>query len=285
MKTLRESFLNYFRTRKQLNLSDGWIGQSTSSDVLQPLYISIKELSESIKIVCRQLGVNWTVKFSLGHGRATPDQYISVLPPGQAVSDGIYFCICFDRTGTGCVMGAMTSISNKQVSKELLVQRGEMTSKNKSSAWFLYPPNQVNIFDKNNGFYNPTELLYSQIKDTKFDMQGCFVRHFLNSQKKINDLLKIKETEHSVTLPKPYENPVVTDNRLSNDCPNYLKSDESFVAKTGTRVIHRTLGKGTVTSAGQYGIFYVQFDSGVGKNFFPRSFEDGSIRIDSDQDK
>jgi len=297
-QTLNDSFNTYFSIRAEFDSISGWIGESTSSEVIQPLLVVFRRLSESIKTLCLKENIDWTIKYSLGHGRATPDHYISILPPDQVVSDGIYICFCFDRIGSGCVFGAMTSLLTKQIPDSMLVNRARVSSGGKKNPWILSPPNSIDVFEKNNAFINPIEILRSQCSKKSFNAEKVITNHLLESKKIIEPLLnnknrivrprsvKTSSTDSNTRKYSPENSPSLSDSSVPQplDCPRYLSQSSDVLIKEGTKVYHSKLGKGTIVSIGQYGIMYVLFDSGEGKNFFPRSFEDGSIRIDSSLD-
>jgi hypothetical protein len=53
-----------------------------------------------------------TCKISKGSSRFPKVPWISVLPPGQKVSQGVYFVICFGREGAGAVSGCISSVTH-----------------------------------------------------------------------------------------------------------------------------------------------------------------------------
>ena len=57
-------------------------------------------------------GQELTVAISTGNGYFPRVPWLCIRPPGQTVSDGVYFGLCFGREGNGAVAGCMTSITS-----------------------------------------------------------------------------------------------------------------------------------------------------------------------------
>ena len=55
--------------------------------------------------------ISFDVNFSKGSGNFPHIIHISILPPNQKVSDGIYTVLCFDKKGRGFVAGCIQSVS------------------------------------------------------------------------------------------------------------------------------------------------------------------------------
>ena len=57
-------------------------------------------------------GIEWTFTHSKGQGLFPSILHVSILPPGQKVSDGIYVVLCFDKYGRGFLAGCAESKTN-----------------------------------------------------------------------------------------------------------------------------------------------------------------------------
>lgn len=287
MQQLADLLLEYFIERSYLCQVTGWIGESTSTQELKKIHDIIQRLSDEFFDICKRKKVRWAVKFSIGQGRATPDHYIAILPPGQKVSDGTYFCICFDRSGTGCVLGAMTSLLNRQHLRTPLVVRAKVTSAGKKNPWELISPYTIDILEKNNGFYNPLEITRSKLLSNPQETAKKIITHLETSFPLILELIEEKDTTFQ-PVSKP-EKKVLLPIKGDSNLPAPPKGNFRYLSrfpitemeklKVNSVVFHSELGKGVVQYFGQYSLFYVLFESGRGMNFFPHSFEDGSLKL------
>ena len=193
---LIESFVNYYDERRKLVNIGGWIGGSTASDILKPVYLALRAIKLNLLQLLNKNNNRWILQMSIGQGAATPDHYIAILPPKQKVSNGIYFCICFDRNGTGCVMGAMTSLFTPQHVDIPPVVRAEQFSNpsTHSKDWRMLPPNTVNVWSRNNAFFNPVEFTCEYMLNQSDTIKMEITSHIDRSLQMVQDIIDKKNT-------------------------------------------------------------------------------------------
>lgn len=193
-----ESFNFYFAERKKLAQQDGWIGKTTASEVLKPIYLALRSLKLNLIQLLIDKNIRWTVQPSIGQGAATPDHYVAILPPKQKVSDGLYFCICFDRDGMGVVMGVMTSLLTPQHVAVPTIVRAEpvANASNQQKKWKMIPPNTVNVWAKNNAFYNPIEMTDDYMSNDPDSFMRETLNHIDSSIQLVQSLIDKKNSFH-----------------------------------------------------------------------------------------
>ncbi|MFB4326025.1 HNH endonuclease [Priestia sp. BR_2] len=130
--------------------------------VRDPKLINVKnhllDLKNSLSLKFQNFhGINFEFVESKGEGFFPNVLHVSILPPNQRVSDGIYVVICFDVLGRGILVGCAESKTNpkglttikRSVNKDLLidVNGGRPTTK------------------YNDVFVNPKEFLVNSIEE------------------------------------------------------------------------------------------------------------------------
>ncbi len=82
-------------------------GQGLKSN--EPRLNTVKRVLFELEGALRE---NWTFTHSKGMGFFPAILHVSILPPGQKVSDGIYVVLCFDKYGRGFLAGCAESKTN-----------------------------------------------------------------------------------------------------------------------------------------------------------------------------
>ena len=87
--------------------------------VNDPALRSVKNDLESLKHILEQRfqdyrGFHFTLENSQGQSYYPSILHISILPPKQLVSNGIYVVICFDNKGRGALVGCAESVTKSQ---------------------------------------------------------------------------------------------------------------------------------------------------------------------------
>lgn len=105
-------------------------------------------------------GINYTFDHSKGQGYFPSILHVSILPPKQKVSKGIYVVICFDILGRGALVGCIESKTNpqglntlKRTNKELKIDVDGLRETTKY----------------NDVFENPKEFFYRLEDETELD--------------------------------------------------------------------------------------------------------------------
>lgn len=181
---------DYFIEREKLSQISGWIGESVSSTILTPTYLALRQLKIQLGAFLKEEKINWSIQVSMGQGRATPDHYIALLSGNQKVSNGIYYCLCFDREGTGCVCGIMKSLTTRQkVEVDTQIRASASEQNAKSATWELYPPNNVNVWMRNNAFYNPIEITMKKLQASPEEICKELKKHIIDSSPMVAELV------------------------------------------------------------------------------------------------
>ena len=189
-----EPFLMYFAERAKLSVSKDWIGKSTASEKLTPIYMALRAIKLNFQLFFREKKIDWIIQASIGQGAATPDHYIAFLPPGQKVSNGIYYCFCFDRDGKGCVGGAMTSLLTTQRIDEQTIERAMQISPTaKNPSWELRKPNKINVWSRNNAFFNPVEFSRDDFEQVPAATEKMMEEHIVASRQLVLSLISRKK--------------------------------------------------------------------------------------------
>ncbi|MDB5231052.1 MAG: hypothetical protein JWN76_1857 [Chitinophagaceae bacterium] len=131
-----------------------------------PVLIPVKKDLEELKNSLRQKFENYRgfhFSFEVSHGQSYYPSilHVSILPPGQSVSKGIYLVICFDILGRGALVGCAESVTQPQ---------GLNTTKRKKRNVEL----RINVdglrstTKYNDAFENPKEFYYGTREEAEF---------------------------------------------------------------------------------------------------------------------
>lgn len=99
-------------------------------------------------------GIEWGFAHSQGAGYFPAILHVSILPPGQKVSDGIYVALCFDIEGRGFLAGCIESKTNPKGLKTV--------NRSKASPLRIDVNGQRGTTKYNDCFVNPREFYYNQ---------------------------------------------------------------------------------------------------------------------------
>lgn len=133
---------------------------STNSELAKPVFANLDALRSKLENRFKNYkGVDLKFEYSKGASNFPNILHVSILPPEQKVSNGIYVVICFDKLGRGALVGCAESKTNpkglnvikrKRYSyKELIIDVDGATSNTKY----------------NNVFANPKEFYYELTDD------------------------------------------------------------------------------------------------------------------------
>ena len=146
---LHEAYLALCEFCRLYHISDQpWMTDDVRCEPAHKALGEIKNWAE--KNFATYSGIPMTVIASKGSGAFPKVPWITILPPGQTTSDGVYVGLCFDREGRGAVTGLAESVTSR---KGLMVVNRSADSSlrinvNGSSAATYY----------NDSFENPLEF-------------------------------------------------------------------------------------------------------------------------------
>ena len=147
---------------------------STKDADFMPIRNALRNLAK--KIDNQNFEPTWKAKAGYGQGNATPNQCVAFCAAGQAVSNGIYFAICFDQKNEGCVLGCAMSVDNRPMYFTESIEKNNPPviraekplggkSVEKLNDWTMKKGFSVDVHIYNNAFFNPMEVLYEDLSD------------------------------------------------------------------------------------------------------------------------
>lgn len=102
---------------KSYKESGEWKSGKITTD-RQLVHDAMDEIADRIEQACPELiEQGYVTKVGKGVGRFPKIPWISLLPPKQSASSGIYGVACINGDGEGYVVGPATSVSDKEISK------------------------------------------------------------------------------------------------------------------------------------------------------------------------
>ena len=173
-----EALKNYLIVRQEFD-DTFFKGKITSDPSLRTLQQTMDAFYWPLRELSRAKALSWKIQIGFGKGNATPNQYVALVPPSQKVSDGIFFCICFDHVGGGCVMGAMAAIKNLPIIDLPLIERALYPSKDDPiQKWQMIAPHTIDVGKWNNAFFYCEEIhlhdINADINSTEKKISSCF---------------------------------------------------------------------------------------------------------------
>lgn len=135
-------------------------GLSVKDPILAPVVKDIKSIQQLLQQkFWNYRGLEFQVEISKGQTYFPSIIHVSILPPAQKVSKGIYVVMCFDILGRGALVGCIESVTNPQ---------GLSTVKRKSPKQKLaIDVNGLRVTTKyNNAFENPREFFAGLSSDS-----------------------------------------------------------------------------------------------------------------------
>jgi hypothetical protein len=102
---------------KRYKESGEWKSGKTTPD-RQMAHEAMDEIASRIEKACPELiQQGYVTKVGKGVGRFPNIPWISLLPPDQSPSRGVYGVACINGEGDGYVVGPATSVTDKEISK------------------------------------------------------------------------------------------------------------------------------------------------------------------------
>ncbi|MNH00702.1 hypothetical protein D3C87_467110 [compost metagenome] len=133
---------------------------STNSELVKPVFANLATLRNKLENRFRNYkGIDLKFEYSKGASNFPNILHVSILPPDQKVSNGIYVVICFDKFGRGAVAGCAES---KTHPKELDVI---VRKKNNKDEPIIDVDGGKENTKYNNTFANPKEFYFELIDD------------------------------------------------------------------------------------------------------------------------
>lgn len=145
---------------RQFNPGIRGSGLSVNDPILIPVVNDLLSIKNTLQTYfANYKGFNFSVEISKGQANFPSVFHISILPPSQKVSNGIYVVMCFDIKGRGAVVGCAESITHS---------KGLRTVKRKKSKGKLnIDVDGLRTTTKyNNTFQNPIEFFYGLESDS-----------------------------------------------------------------------------------------------------------------------
>jgi len=178
---------------------------STNSELVKPVFANLVALRNKLENRFKNYkGVDLKFEYSKGASNFPNILHVSILPPEQKVSNGIYVVICFDKFGRGAVAGCAESKTNP---KGLDVITRKKSNKNKLP---IDVDGGKENTKYNNTFANPQDFYYELTDDTElFDHLEAslkLVLFKLNLIDSSNIPVKDLVTSNSFTRPFDPEN-------------------------------------------------------------------------------
>ncbi|SMG44680.1 HNH endonuclease [Sphingobacterium psychroaquaticum] len=100
---------------RQDNPPSSEVSLKTNSPIVKPARENLQSLQEKLRdIFTRYREIDLSFDYSKGSANYPYVLHVSILPPGQKVSNGIYVVICFDKLGRGALVGAAKSKTTPQ---------------------------------------------------------------------------------------------------------------------------------------------------------------------------
>lgn len=128
-------------------------GIYTNDNILTPIHQALDTLAQIFRIEFNGYkDFNFRIEVSKGQSYFPCILHISILPPKQKVSDGIYTVICFDKYGRGILAGCMESVTNPK-GLNTIYRNAEQIDVNGLRSTTKY----------NNSFINPKEFYCNNI--------------------------------------------------------------------------------------------------------------------------
>lgn len=178
---------------------------STNSELVKPVFANLDALRNKLENIFKNFkGVELKFEYSKGASNFPNILHVSILPPGQKVSNGIYVVICFDKLGRGAVAGCAESKTNPK-GLDVITRK----KSNKDNLIIDVDGGKENT-KYNNTFANPKEFFYELTDDKElfYHLEASLnlVLFKLNLIDSSNIPVKDLVTSNSFTLPFDPEN-------------------------------------------------------------------------------
>lgn len=183
---------------------------STNSELVRPVFANLTALRNKLENRFKNYkGVDLKFEYSRGASNFPNILHVSILPPEQKVSNGIYVVICFDKLGRGALAGCAESkthpkgldvITRKKSNKDELIIDVDGATENTKY---------------NNTFANPKEFYYELIDDKElFDHLQASLKLVLFKLNLIDSSnIPVKDLVTSTSFSTPFNPENVEDGR------------------------------------------------------------------------
>lgn len=183
---------------------------STNSELVKPVFANLTALKNKLEDRFKNYkGVELKFEYSKGASNFPNILHVSILPPEQKVSNGIYVVICFDKLGRGAVAGCAESKTHPR-GLDVIVRK----KSNKDELLIDVDGGKENT-KYNNTFANPKEFFYNLIDDKElFDHLETSLNLVLFKLNLIDSsLLPVKDLVTSNSFSAPFNPENIEDGR------------------------------------------------------------------------
>ena len=127
---------------------------------LPPINEDLARIREWLAGLCDK---DWKIHVGSGWGAVSEILYITMLPPEQTSSDGLYVAICFGKAGNGLVSGSAVSCTSHGTNPLLNDIPTEQRAKDGGHVPTINVDGRKPNVRYNNHFINPQEMLVDEI--------------------------------------------------------------------------------------------------------------------------
>jgi Predicted restriction endonuclease len=183
---------------------------STNSELVKPVFANLTALRNKLENRFKNYkGVDLKFEYSRGASNFPNILHVSILPPEQKVSNGIYIVICFDKLGRGALAGCAES---KTHPKGLDVITRKKSNKDELT---IDVDGATENTKYNNTFANPKEFYYELIDDKElFDHLEASLKLVLFKLNLIDSSnIPVKDLVTSTSFSTPFNPENVEDGR------------------------------------------------------------------------
>jgi 5-methylcytosine-specific restriction protein B len=174
---------------KRYKESGEWKSGKITAD-RQTVHEALDEIGARIEKACPELiQQGYEIKAGKGVGRFPKIPWISLLPPKQTTSSGVYGVACINGDGDGYVVGPITSVSDKEIS------RGIKTIKRPKAEI------RVDVGDYNNAFASFKEVTRAEVREN--DIVQLIIKAAMEADKLRTTPSPLGEKATPTTIEKP----------------------------------------------------------------------------------
>jgi 5-methylcytosine-specific restriction protein B len=158
---------------KRYKESGEWKSGKITAD-RQMVHEAMDEIGSRIEKACPELiQQGYEMKVGKGVGRFPNVPWISLLPPKQTTSSGIYGVACINGDGDGYVVGPITSVSDKEISRGIkTIKRPKLDIR-------------VDVGDYNDAFASFKEVTRAEVRENDI------VQHVINAAIEADKIRKV----------------------------------------------------------------------------------------------
>jgi 5-methylcytosine-specific restriction protein B len=163
---------------KRYKESGEWKSGKITAD-RQMVHEAMDEIGSRIEKACPELiQQGYEMKVGKGVGRFPNVPWISLLPPKQTTSSGIYGVACINGDGDGYVVGPITSVSDKEISRGIkTIKRPKLDIR-------------VDVGDYNDAFASFKEVTRAEVRENDI------VQHVINAAIEADKIRKAASRKH-----------------------------------------------------------------------------------------